>query len=1076
MTNENSVKKIVSVRVNTYAQSLSKAVEMLRERRDCEKFDVNKKYILFVPDKYTLLAEKLLYSDGGSFNSEVLTINRLCYKLAEHDCIECARPISRLGAVLTVRRILSENASKLKCFSKSAQYPGFGETVYDNICQLASCGLRSCDLPDNDGSVTAYKLSDLKFVYEKYEQAVNGKYVDAAGRLFMLADNLPASDYFNGASVFFACYDSFTPIARSIVKTICDKSDYAAIVKADCRLSAPLSIEDYSARNSADELKAAAARICELSVAGVSYDDMCVISPGADYNRLKRIFTEYDIPFFTDAKYALSSHPLARYVYDLFAAAQSATNDNFVKLAKNPYSGIKKSDADMFENYIRLLGLADGCVKYKFAIKPLNGDLAGKLDTVEAVRARLISLTKDIKGTYDGKRFSEAVIGAIPKNEPEITAGYVTAIQNPLKEIIAAAESFADVFTGETPFSVLCDALREAFTLKEVGVIPSGSNRVEVGDVSAFRASEKKYTFVLGFHEGELPLVRRDEGLLSDNDLITASSLSQKPIEPSIRELNARAEAELRSVLSQTEHLFLSHVEGENVSPLMRELQAQAQSVGSDIKVSGHEIEMTQLVKAGEVLYPRKKQNPAPEADNVAAAAQSLIDACAEQSDLSVDGDDIDMTEDEAMLTAVAMLTKLCPTLSAAQELYYVGDGELKVGGYGHGFEPELKAALGKVYVNSEFNGEVSNAGEVYGSKISISKVQEYFACPLRCYFKYGLKIAPRPTGKVSALNVGSFLHRVVELFVKDYGYSDPEKNVPVIIKRVFDESPDILSGASDGFIQRITSEAVSVTSIVADQMRKGNFVPEFTEVVFGENGELCGDEIKLEHGSVKLEGIIDRVDVCGNAARVIDYKTGKAEFDLADLYFGKKIQLPIYLHVLSLNGYTPAGMFYFPFSSKFGMDDNYYRLDGPYSAEYAVDMDVKLNDAEYVSDVIKAKTLSAKSMNEYKTGKKKAKNAAAEYGLYNYNVCVDRQTLECMSEYALKVLTQGALEMLGGYCAPSPLKKKKECECDYCEMKEVCRTLNGVISYRNKRSVDTQLILDSISADDGLSGENNGK
>ena len=123
-TSENIDAFFSEVTPYTYADALEKAVETMKSRRNAHGCDLKRRYILFVPDKYTLRAEQLLYCGGnGSFDSEVLTLNRLYFRLAEEsERAAGEKPLSRLGAILTVRKILNDVSDKLVCFSKSAGF------------------------------------------------------------------------------------------------------------------------------------------------------------------------------------------------------------------------------------------------------------------------------------------------------------------------------------------------------------------------------------------------------------------------------------------------------------------------------------------------------------------------------------------------------------------------------------------------------------------------------------------------------------------------------------------------------------------------------------------------------------------------------------------------------------------------------------------------------------------------------------------------------------------------------------------------------------------------------------------
>ncbi|MDE6398718.1 MAG: hypothetical protein K2L51_05300, partial [Clostridiales bacterium] len=554
------------------------------------------------------------------------------------------------------------------------------------------------DLPDNIEGVTGKKLHDLKIIYAAYEQATRDRYVDASGRLRLLLAILDKdASYFADTDVYFACYDEFTPLQRSVVGKICALcgAEHAHIISPLCALHlAGKTIEEYAAPTRADELKAAAARIRTLHRArGVAYDDIGVVAAKPYTARLKRIFTEYGIPYFADEKYALSSHPLARYILDLFSAVLSGSNENYVRLSKSPYCGVDPADADAFENYVRGTALPEWGAAHAFTYEPSDPAVAGTLPVAERVRARLTALTRGVRKEEirNGEDFCRAVLAALPPDEAEITAGCKGIFPGAAGEIAAQAAVLAEVFPQKVSFALLIEALKESFSLKEVGVIPNRAGTVEVGEISVFRASRKKYLFVLGMHEGEVPETLSDNGLLSDRDIerVAAHGDGSVRIEPRVDERNARAEEETFSVLSASGALFLSYCESETPSPLLDRIARAYPVIPSS--------------------YERERLDLAG------------IDGNGNRTARGRDG---------------ALLLRLCPTPAAALELYLSGASALAAGGEGSGFERELAAALGERIPAVAAHGDtVKQAGELYAARsISVSRVQEYFSCPLRCF------------------------------------------------------------------------------------------------------------------------------------------------------------------------------------------------------------------------------------------------------------------------------------------------------------------------------------------------------
>ncbi|MDE7395630.1 MAG: PD-(D/E)XK nuclease family protein [Clostridiales bacterium] len=982
---------------NTFADALERAVALIRARKP----DLSQRYILFVPDKYTLLAEKLLY-DGtaGAFDAEVLTLNRLYYRLqksAENPPKE--KPLGRIGAILHVRRILTENEKELQCLKRSVPNASFAETVYDNLCQLMASGLHADDLPDSVAGATGLKVRDLKILYEAYERATRGKYVDSAGRLRLLIALIKNGDALKNVHAFFACYDGLTALQREAIDAICEKAASATVVETDAVLSVRGRVETYEAPSRADELKAAAVRIRAYAARGVPYGDMGVVASSAEFHRLQRIFKEYDIPFFTDKQYILSLHPLARYVCDLLAAVQSGRNEDFIRLSKNPYTGIASEEADAFENYVYACALGEGGLRYPFK-EPQDAFRRAERDRAEAVRKILESACAKI----DKRKITSGVallryVKAVLQNAPALSLP--SPIDDACEKIEEAATVLAEVY-GEARFDTLTEAFSSSLASVGVSVLPNRADVVEVGEPSVFRASRKRVLFVLGFHDGELPAVMTDDGLLSDRELDGLREVGAA-IEPKIRERNTRAEKELISVLSSSSSLWISRVEGYAPSSLFFRLERLA--------AASHD-------------FARERQLLS---DHAAQGARGKA--------------------------REALLCGLCPTAAAARELMQIGQNDRAAGGVGFGYESTLEEALKNAGQSiSPFTAaqdEINASGLYFAHGVSVSRVQEYFTCPLRCFLRVGLRLEPRPDGTLTPVDLGTFMHRVIEQFVRGGDFSHPEQTVPAIVARVLNEDERLQERTSETQIAALVMEAVALSGVVAKQIEQGEFTVRFLEAEFGKkDSRLRGINIVLGGKTYTLDGVIDRFDVCGNAARIIDYKTGDASFAPAAVYYGRRIQLAVYLKAAMENGYAPAGMFYFPLSTRFEVDKDTYRLKGMFDSDYAFSLDKGLRAPAYESDVIKATAGAApETLDKRKSGG------------------VSGEVLRGVCDYGVAVLTAGAEEMLSGYIAASPITASYD-PCVTCEVATVCRARKCAPKRRKQAAVKAETLLGCLVSD----------
>ena len=107
-------------------------------------------------------------------------------------------------------------------------------------------------------------------------------------------------------------------------------------------------------------------------------------------------------------------------------------------------------------------------------------------------------------------------------------------------------------------------------------------------------------------------------------------------------------------------------------------------------------------------------------------------------------------------------------------------------------------------------------------------------------------------------------------------------------------------------------------------ELQASEFSPIAFELAFGGEGTMDAISFSGRNMSARLRGFVDRVDTWEQDGcvyyRVVDYKTGKKDFDYCDIFNGLGLQMLLYLFALEENsgkllGEHPiaAGVQYFP-------------------------------------------------------------------------------------------------------------------------------------------------------------------
>ena len=114
----------------------------------------------------------------------------------------------------------------------------------------------------------------------------------------------------------------------------------------------------------------------------------------------------------------------------------------------------------------------------------------------------------------------------------------------------------------------------------------------------------------------------------------------------------------------------------------------------------------------------------------------------------------------------------------------------------------------------------------------------------------------------------------------------------------------------------------------MAAELRRSDFEPLDFELDFSDAREMPPVELGGGEDSLVLSGIADRVDGWYHDGklylRVVDYKTGRKEFSMSDVWYGMGLQMLLYLFALEANGggrydceVLPAGVMYVPARSR---------------------------------------------------------------------------------------------------------------------------------------------------------------
>jgi len=318
---------------------------------------------------------------------------------------------------------------------------------------------------------------------------------------------------------------------------------------------------------------------------------------------------------------------------------------------------------------------------------------------------------------------------------------------------------------------------------------------------------------------------------------------------------------------------------------------------------------------------------------------------------------------------------------------------------------------------------------------ISASQLENYFKCPFYAFLNNTLKIKPGLDNDILSLDIGNILHEILfEYYSRNKDVGDIEKFVKQQVAKFVEKDERLKVNAQSPVLKNLVEEAIRVVNGMnyIDQNSLFQTNKKLLEVDFSGSRAL-----KLKN--IDLIGKIDRVDTCGDMARIVDYKSGKADASLKELYYGNKLQL--FLYSCACENWLKknvVGGFYLPLHNKYEREvGNAYALKGFFVNEQEIvhSLDTRLEPSSK-SDIVNIRT--------------NKENKAIRTNGYKE---LHAEEMSRLKNYAKEVSEQAVDEIKSGYIKPTPSEISKPCE--YCEYAHICLKDCSNIQYRQALKIN---------------------
>lgn len=1035
-----------------------------------------KRLFLVVPEQSTMQAQRSIvtrHPNGGTFNIDIVSFNRLAYRIFEELGVSLPGIIDDTGKNLILRKVIEEKKSELKLIKpKSTQ--GFVSEIKSVISELLQYSVsldmlstvldRLKDTPSlNNNTRLRMKLNDICIIYRGFLEYINERYITTEQITDILIKHVPSSLILNDSIIAFDGFTGFTPSQYKLIELLFDKAEemyFTAIINRE--------YDDEIVFSMSRDMMSRIGKLADLN--NVHTKEEYFASETDYYENPALLHLEQNI-FRADAAFEEKTDRISvfsgmgvnkevQYVAATIKKLVAQENIRYREIGvitSNP-DGYREVLKETFENYDIPLFLDN---KRSVITNPM----------VEYIRAAINVIVKDY--SYEAMfRFLKSSMCSIDRSDVDLMENYCLALgirghnkwasamqrKYPgkrelsyarINEIRANCMEFLEPLyqvlkDSESTVSDYVECLNAFIQKSEVELKLEKLSEACLDDSDFSRAKEYKVTYTKItelFTQLDSLLGKEKVNVKEFCDILDAGFMEIKlGIIPPTIDMVMAGDVERTRLSGVKAVFFLGCDEGlvpkGNVSTGLFSEYEREEMLACDFEISPTVRQKAYmqnfylyllLTKPTYKLFitTNRENNPSKLIEEIKSMFPNMV---------ITDDDHIDSTY-------------LINDRHDAQKFILENiDSE--------GAVPVIHALLSEEKMSDDFEKlldkvtmEVADEDivketlrQLYGDtlNISVSKVESFASCPFRFFSEYGLALEERKLYEIGAADLGTIFHDSLEIYSNalcerklDFATVPDEIRESLVLEAVDKAMCDIHesvfgdSKRNEHMRGRIEKMMLTTSFALGKQLKAGQFVASDFEkkFVYNEDG-------------MRISGKIDRIDYAHyedkTFVKVIDYKSGNVTLDYGRVYDGLNLQLLVYLNSL-IKDKLPSAALYYHISDPIVDEEGGIGAQDDSESEYSILEKLKPNGAVNVEiDSLSCLVGNAEEEKEYvipvsydkDNNPKQSKNTFTEY------------ELRTMSEYAALKMTDLGREISSGKVAATPFADS----CEYCKYKNVCR------------------------------------
>ena len=198
--------------------------QVIRESKE----NPEQKFLVLVPEQFTMQTQKELVSmhpDGGILNIDVLSFQRLAYRVFEETGTPVGKVLEETGKNLVLRKIAQEQQKDLKVLSGNLKKMGYINEIKSLISELTQYAVSEEELgrfldENRDRPHLYYKLSDVQLLYRAFRNYLSDQYITAEELLEVLCQTVEHSEKIRESIIVLDGFTGFTPVQNKLMQKL----------------------------------------------------------------------------------------------------------------------------------------------------------------------------------------------------------------------------------------------------------------------------------------------------------------------------------------------------------------------------------------------------------------------------------------------------------------------------------------------------------------------------------------------------------------------------------------------------------------------------------------------------------------------------------------------------------------------------------------------------------------------------------------------------------------------------------------------------------------------------------------